>query len=195
VKGVVPDPDWKRRRHGPWVPGDTLNMAIGQGYVGVTPLQLAVMTCAIANGGVVLKPQLVREIRDTATGRVLRRLKPRVRSRIDLDSGDRLAIVEGMRRAFLAHGTAAACAIPGLEIAGKTGTAEAFQHGGRISHSVFICFAPIDDPVIAVAVFVEGGGYGADVAAPIARRVLNAFFNLRLDDNSVPIGKTHTGGD
>jgi penicillin-binding protein 2 len=196
VKGVVPDPDWKRkRRHGPWVPGDTLNMAIGQGYVGVTPLQLAVMASAIANGGAILKPQTVREIVDTSTGRVIRRLQPRIRSRLGLEADARDAIVEGMRRAMLAKGTAEGSAIPGLEIAGKTGTAEAYSHGRRVSHSVFICFAPIGNPVIAVAVLVEGGGYGSDVAAPIARRVLNAYFNLHLDDNTVPIGKKHTGGD
>lgn len=197
AKGIVPTPDWKRRHHlGPWVPGDLLNMAIGQGFVGVTPLQLVNYTAALANGGTLLRPQLVREVVDTSSGRpvVLRRLQREERGTLGLHPANRDAIVEGMVRALQPGGTAYGLAIPGLSVAGKTGSAEVFLHGKPATTSVFVCFAPVEQPRIAIAIVVEGGGHGADTAAPIARRILGRFFGRNLDNASAPIGR-HTGGD
>ncbi|HZO89129.1 MAG TPA: penicillin-binding protein 2 [Chthonomonadaceae bacterium] len=196
--GRVPTDRWKRKYgYGPWRPGDTLNMAIGQGFVGVSPLQLAVYTAALANGGTRLRPQLVREIIDYSSGKpvVVHRLKRQVRGTLGLSKAYRDAIVEGMRRALEPGGTAGRCAIPGLSIAGKTGTAEAVIHGKDVSHSVFVCFAPVENPKIAIAVLVEGGGFGADTAAPIARRILGRYFGIKLDNAAVPIGGHSPGVD
>jgi penicillin-binding protein 2 len=180
-KGRVPTPEWKRKTgRGPWVRGDLLNMAIGQGYVELTPLQLANFTAALGNGGFLLRPQLVREIKDTSgtQPRIVKRLKREVRSVLGLKPENLAAIQEGMRGVLERGGTAAAIQIPGLTIAGKTGTAETFIRGEKKDNSFFVCYAPAQNPKIALAVFVEGGGFGAQTAAPIARRMLMQYFNL-----------------
>ena len=180
AKGRVPSPEWKHKaRRGPWVKGDLLNMAIGQGDVGVTPLQLCNATAAIANGGSVLKPQLVREIIDTSGGKpvVTHRLQRGVRRKLGLSAENRDAIVAGMEQVVAEHGTAAGFHIPGVSIAGKTGTAEVFHKGKKAANnSFFVCFAPVENPTIAIAVAVEGGGFGAVSAAPIARQMLLQYF-------------------
>ncbi len=193
-KGLIPNAAWKQKtKRGPWMQGDLLNMSIGQGYVGVTTLQLANCTAALANGGTLWRPQLVREVRDISgpQPQILSMLKPQKKGELGLRPENRAAIVDGMRRALERHGTAEACAIPGLEIAGKTGTAQVTK---TEDNSVFVCFAPLDHPKIAIAVLVEKGGHGSDVAAPIARRMLNQYLQLKLDNASVPIGH-HIGTD
>ncbi|HEV2474602.1 MAG TPA: penicillin-binding protein 2, partial [Chthonomonadales bacterium] len=179
--GIVPSEEWKAsHKLGPWSQGDLLNMAIGQGYVGVSPLQLADYTAALANGGTLYRPQLVSEIDDVSTGspRAIRKMRPDARGRLGLPEPDREAIVAGMEDVFERGGTGYGLAIPGLEVAAKTGTAEAYFGRRHASHSVFVCFAPVDHPRIAVAVLVEGAGHGSDVAGPIARRILCAFFGI-----------------
>lgn len=187
--GTVPTEDWKRRRRmGPWYLGDTLNMAIGQGYVQTTLLQLAMMTAAFANGGDLLRPQLVRQIVDVSGERPVVRhtLQRVVRRRIRWRPENRAAVVEGMRRVVERGGTAYGLYVPGISIAGKTGTAQA--GGNRKDHSVFVCFAPVEKPQIAVAVFVENGGFGASNAAPIARRMLMRYFNREIPIVAKPAG-------
>lgn len=184
VAGTVPSPEWKKNRfrrsrtRNPWVKGDLVNMSIGQGFLRITPLQLAVLTAAFANGGEVLKPQLVREIRDVSTGQpvVLHRLQKQVRQQTGLRPEYRNAIVEGMKRVLLEHGTAAGVAIPGLSVAGKTGTVERTEKGEQVNDSVFICFAPAEKPRIAIAVIVQRGNHGSETAAPIAKRLLLQYF-------------------
>ncbi len=194
AKGLIPTPEWKQKtKRGPWMQGDLLNMSIGQGYVGVTTLQLANYTAALANGGTLWRPQLVREVRDISgpNPQIISMLEPKKKGDLGLRPEYRAAIVDGMRRVFEKHGTAAACAIPGLEMAGKTGTAQVTK---TEDNSVFVCFAPLDHPKIAIAVLVEKGGHGSDVAAPIARRMLNQYLQLKLDNARVPIGH-HIGVD
>ncbi len=175
--GLVPTPEWKRKHKlGGWYRGDTLNMSIGQGFVQASPLQLADFAAALANGGTLWRPHLVSAIIDPVTGKV-QPIKPEPRGSLGLSPANRNAIVEGMRHALLPGGTAAASAIPGLSIAGKTGTVQ-IKKG--VDNAVFICFAPIENPRIAIAVLVEGGGYGAQTAAPIARRMLAQFFHIHL---------------
>lgn len=179
--GTIPTEAWKRRRKmGGWYLGDTLNMSIGQGYVQTTPLQLAVMTAAFANGGDVLRPQLVREVIDISSGKqtVKHRLKREVRNKVGWKPETHDAVLAGMRRVMERGGTAYGLEIPGISIAGKTGTAQA--GGNREDHSVFVCFAPVEKPKIALAVFVENGGFGASNAAPIARRMLMRYFNKEV---------------
>ncbi len=197
--GIVPSPEWKRKRFkrrsdALWVPGDLINMAIGQGFVGVTPLQLVDYTAAIANGGTLWRPQLVREVTRTSQGREIkvRKLEAEPRGSLGIQPNTRAAIVEGMIRAMEPGGTAASSSIPGLSIAGKTGTAETVSHGNKVDNSLFTCFAPADKPQIVVTVVVEGGGHGSTAAAPIARRVLAKFFKLNIVNTQ--IGNQKSGG-
>ena len=155
-----------------WRDGDTYNMAIGQGFTTVTPLQMAVATAAIANGGTVFEPRVVRELIDT-NGRVVQPWQPSVRNQIDVDPEILRIVREGMALCTL-MGTChdALVELPEMLIGGKTGTAEFNQTGTAVSgeeegptHGWFIAFAPFDDPEIAIAVFFEfSAGYLASAA-------------------------------
>lgn len=155
-----------------WRDGDTYNMAIGQGFTSVTPLQMAVATAAIANGGTVFEPRVVRELIDT-NGKVVQPWQPTVRNQIDVDPEILRIVREGMALCTL-MGTChdALVELPEMLIGGKTGTAEFNQTGTAVSgaeegptHGWFIAFAPFDDPEIAIAVFFEfSAGYLASAA-------------------------------
>jgi len=195
--GLVPSPAWKKKtKRGPWVPGDLVNMSIGQGAVLVTPLQLACYTAALANGGDLLTPHLVKDVLDVSGAKpvVVRTIPRHVRGTLGISEEHRLAIVQGMKRAFEQGGTAHLLAIPGMEVAGKTGSAQMIFHGHHRTNSVFVCFAPADHPRIAVAVLVEGAGYGVEVSGPIARRMVSRYLHLNLPDIQMHVGRIH-GGD
>ncbi len=195
--GLVPTPEWKKKRYkkNPWVEGDIVNLAIGQGYLTATPLQLAVFVSALANGGEVLAPQLVREIRDVSNEKpiVTHRLEKKVRMNVGMSQENRNAVVEGMRRVVQERGTGSGIAIPGLVIAGKTGTAERVEHHTTVNDSFFVCFAPVDKPKIAIVVMVERGGMGAATAAPIARRLLMQYFHIAAGQQNAPITRRANG--
>jgi penicillin-binding protein A len=147
------------------VPGELAQMAFGQGALLMTPLHMALITATIANGGTMPRPYIVRQIvRDGKVASVtpLGTLATPV-------SAQTAADVTAMMLAVVTHGTGTTAAIRGVKVAGKTGTATN-PHGA--AHSWFVCFAPADHPRVVVAIVVENGGYGADVAAPIAREVL-----------------------
>ncbi len=173
VKGLVPNPEYKaKHRLDKWQRGDTVNMAIGQGFLQVTPLQLADYTAALANGGTLWRPQLISEIRDTS-GNLLQGLAPEKRGDLGIRPEHLAAIVRGMRHVTEMGGTAPNVAIPGLDIAAKTGTA---QTGRGKDNSVFVCFAPADHPKIAIAVLIEKVGHGNEFAGPVARQMLLQYF-------------------
>ncbi|MDA0353569.1 MAG: hypothetical protein DWG79_01475 [Chloroflexi bacterium] len=178
VDGLVPDPDWKSEAIGdPWFLGDTYTFGIGQGYLAVSPMQMAVLTAAIANDGDILEPRLVRGLlvdgKSSPTPRV-------VRSHLE-NHGDSLAIVrEAMRITAGPGGTATAGQPSGLTIGGKTGTAEfgaPYADGHFDTHGWYIAFAPFEDPQIAVAVYIEHG-VGSTHAAPVARAMFEYYFDL-----------------
>ena len=173
--GTVPDPAWKREViDEPWVLGDTYTFGIGQGYLAVTPLQMAVATAAIANGGDVLAPQIVHAVSDGGTTVVT---TPRVVSRLPVDAENIAVMREAMRRAAAAGGTAWRGQPDGATIGGKTGTAEfglRNADGEFPTHGWFIGFAPFEEPEIAVVVFIHHGG-GAQQAAPVAREIFEAY--------------------
>jgi penicillin-binding protein 2 len=176
--GLVPDPHWKEETVGEvWVTGDTYNFGIGQGYLATTPLQMVRVTAAIANGGDVLVPQLVREVVD-ADGRLVRPFERAVQRHLEV-SADNLAVFrEGMRQA-VSWGTAHSAAVSGVSVAGKTGTAEfgpMLADGQYESHAWFTGFAPSEDPQVAVVVFLEKGN-GALDAAPTAAKILDYYFH------------------
>ncbi|MDR7556581.1 MAG: penicillin-binding protein 2 [Armatimonadota bacterium] len=168
--GLVPNAAWKQRVwKEPWYPGDTLNMSIGQGWVLVTPLQVARMMAAVATDGVLVRPRLVRRI-VAPDGRVLAEPAPRIDGRLALPAAAVRTLREGLR-AVVDGGTGAAAAVPGLAIAGKTGSAE---NPRGLPHAWFAGYAPADRPALVVVVFVEHGRRGGAAAAPIARAVFAA---------------------
>ena len=177
--GLVPDAAWKERTFDvEWVLGDTYTLGIGQGYLAVTPLQMAVMTAALANGGDVVVPRVVAATRrggiDSPTLR-------RTQGRLPVDAVNLEVVREAMRIAADPGGTADLGEPPGTTIGGKTGTAEFGRiaaDGSYDSHAWYIGFAPYDRPEVAVAVYLEHG-VGAAHAAPTARAILEAYFRLR----------------
>ncbi len=187
LAGLMPNAAWKTRRFKqPWWPGETVIAGIGQGYVLATPMQLAVATMAIANDGVIYKPQIIRTWRDPKDGRT-HTAAPEVVRKLTLQP-EHLRLVKAAMQAVTQPGGTASGAGAGAPytFAGKTGTAQVVamnKSGGSVSGSarhrdnaLFIAFAPVDKPTIALAVMVENGGHGGSTAAPIARKVLDYWF-------------------
>ncbi len=176
--GLVPDPQWKEGALDlPWVLGDTYTFGIGQGYLTTTPLQMAVAGAAIANGGEVLAPRVVRALRRDGVTLPTPRT---VAARLPVDAEHLEVVREAMRIAAAAGGTAARGQPPGLTIGGKTGTAEFGQphaDGSFDTHGWFLGFAPYESPEIAVVVYLRHGN-GATHAAPVARAIFEAYFRL-----------------
>jgi len=173
--GIVPDPEWKKNIYKQeWYGGETLNFGIGQGYMNSTPLQLALATAAVANRGTVYKPRLVRWIAADNSS-VVEVSQPEVMHQIDAPANYWDAVISGMVQA-VEGGTARGCRLPGIKVAGKTGSAQARLRGR--THSWFIAFAPADNPRVALCVLAEEAGHGSDVAVPIAREWLRTFFDM-----------------
>jgi penicillin-binding protein 2 len=190
VRGLVPDSKWKRLNYAEnWLTGDTYNMSIGQGYILTTPLQMANATAAVANRGSLWKPQLVDHTTDDQ-GNVVRPFEPALLREVSVDPKDLDVVREGMYAAAnWPNGTATrAVKVPGVIVAGKTGTAEFARDDNKDgkpdrdekdnlpTHAWFTSFAPYVSPEIVVTVFVTNGGEGSLVAAPIANKILNAYF-------------------
>jgi penicillin-binding protein 2 len=181
--GVVPDPAWKKKtRNEAWVTGDTYNMAIGQGDVLATPLQVLNMTAVVANGGYVFRPHLVRGIVN-ADGTMTNTVTAQVVRHLPIDPRYFQLVRDGMRGA-VTHGTAWKANLEQIDVAAKTGTAE--YYGPRVNgylptHAWFTAFAPFDKPQIAVVVLVVGGGQGSEIAAPVVTNIIRAYFNLPPD--------------
>ena len=175
--GILPDPAWKRKWvEDEWYQGDTVNMSIGQGFLVVTPLQMAVATAAVANGGKVVRPHVVQKA--VANGRVGFKDNTRPLRRVTVKPELLAAVRRGMRGAVLG-GTGAACNSDKITVAGKTGTVESFPSPfnptGR-NHTWWVSFGPYEKPEIAVVVFVEkSGDFGGGVAAPVARQVYDFY--------------------
>lgn len=196
VPGLLPSREWKMKRFrnpsdGAWYPGDSVNFGIGQGFMTVTPMQLAQVTAVLAAKGAVFKPRLVTGMRDPVTGATTK-IDPVPLPHVKGGTPEQWdVIMEGMR-ATMISGTARAIATTAeYHIAGKTGTAQAYSvaQNQRLDrkvderlrdHSWFIAFAPAEDPQIAVAVLVENGGFGAAASAPIARKIMDAYLLPRL---------------
>ncbi len=179
--GTVPDPEWKRKHHQEWVGGDTVDFAIGQSALGTTPLQMCNAVAAIANGGTLYKPQLVESITrydPKGAKRIVRRMEPVVARKVGVSQKTLSTIVQAMEAVMQPGGTGAASAIPGLRIAGKTGTAQRYNHK---DNAWYVGFAPIENPKIAICVFVEEGGHGGTIAAPIARKIIAKYLNIKLE--------------
>jgi len=167
--GFVPDSKFYDKVYGEkrWNSVTIISLGIGQGEIGETPLQMANVIAAISNKGYYYTPHVVKQIsgNDSALN------KFRVKHVIPIDTSYFNVVIQGLRQ-VVTGGTAAASQIPGIEMAGKTGTAQN-PHGK--DHSVFVAFAPVDDPKIAIAVVVENAGWGASYAAPIASLMVEKY--------------------
>ena len=192
--GILPDRDWKRRTlGGGWFHGETVLTGIGLGYFSATPLQLAKATATLANRGRIVEPHLVRSIRDGESGEAIRAADTVPEERIELSDAQHWeTTIDAMRGAIEYHRGTARIIQEGLSypMAGKTGTAQVTELDEDAedpqdrpehlrSHALFIGFAPVDDPEIAVVVVVEHAGSGGAAAAPVARAVTDAWL---LDD-------------
>jgi penicillin-binding protein 2 len=182
--GLVPNEKWKLAQpfniyQEPWLTGDTYNMSIGQGYLLSSVLQMANVTAAVANGGTLYKPQVVYQVSDSE-GKVIRPFAPQKIRTLPISKANLEIVREGMTAA-VSHGTARGLGLTGVTAAGKTGTAEygaPDAQGAHRAHAWFAAFAPVENPRIALVVFVEDGGNGAKVAVPIAARILKYYFGL-----------------
>ncbi len=192
ARGTVPDGRWKKKRFGePWQEGETLSLAIGQGFTQVTPLQLARMVSVVANRGRLVTPTLVKQVLPPGASEPVPE-PPGISRRVPVDP----KYLEDIHRGLVAvvnepGGTARRARLPGITVAGKTGTAQVvslafFKSFGKEDkvpwryrdHALFVGYAPAEDPTIAVAVVVEHGGHGGSDAAPVARAVMAAYFGL-----------------
>jgi len=189
--GTIPDKEWKRRRFGqPWYAGETLSVAIGQGYVSATPLQMANMIAATAVGQR-MRPHFVMQVEKT-DGEFVRRFEPEVVAQLPLKDSTIALLRESLRDVVHSReGTGRRALLEGVEIAGKTLTSQVvrLKKQGQAAteipwrhrdHAGFVAYAPVEAPEIAVAVIVEhaeaGGG---KTAAPVARDVFAAYFELK----------------
>jgi len=188
ASGILPGPEWMRvnRPRERWSSGQTANVAIGQGYVLTSPLQMAMLTATVANGGTSYFPRLVDKIVE-ADGTVVRQEPVKIRANL-LELGFTTEEIEKVRRGMWdvvnrGGGTAASARIKGQEVAGKTGTAQFWRGGVKDNHTWFIAFAPFDEPRYAVAVLVQGAQSGGGVAAPIASKILSDVFKMEEGEN------------
>jgi penicillin-binding protein 2 len=175
--GLVPDPEWKIQAKGEgWAPGDAVNLAIGQSELLVTPLQVTSMLAAVGNGGSLYRPQVVEMIAaDPSQPEWV--LEPVVMGQLPLQDDTLAVIQDSLYRVTSSPEGTAYQAFEGLDLtaAGKTGTAES---GQEKPHAWFAGYAPAEDPEIAIAVVIEHSGEGATYAAPLFRRVLEAYFQI-----------------
>ena len=189
--GLVPTKEWKRRKKKEgWQQGETVSVSIGQGFNLATPLQICRMTAALANGGQVFEPQLVRAVLDQ-DGTVIEEHQPKIRGQA-FATAEELALIRKGMVAAVNHeqGTGKKSKLKTITVAGKTGTAQVV-HLAKFKdveeedipykyrdHAWFTCYAPADKPKIAVTVLNEHGGHGGSAAAPIARAILERYFSL-----------------
>jgi penicillin-binding protein 2 len=188
--GLIPDRNWKKKRYGKsWYLGETLNASIGQGYILTTPLQLATMTAAVANGGTVYRPHLIQRIEDNPH-RAVHNFEPEILHHADLPPRALAAVREGLEAVVNEPGgTAWMSRLKNLPYAGKTGTAQVVKLRNNIrdeklipyrfrDHALFTAYAPAQNPRIAVTVVVEHGSHGSSAAAPIAKAIIAHYFGL-----------------
>jgi penicillin-binding protein 2 len=175
--GLVPDGGWKRRVYNDaWRNGDTCNLAIGQGALSVTPLQMAMVTATLANKGTLYRPRLVKGTRRPGDEQFVMRA-PFVANQLNWTPANIDIVRLGMRDVVMSEtGTGRYAAPGGVEFAGKTGTAEFGPKDARLRHAWMITFAPYHEPRYAVAMLVDEGVSGGETVAPRMRQLLGNLF-------------------
>jgi len=207
-EGVLPSPAWKKKRfrkpeQQKWYAGETISIGIGQGYNAYTPIQLAQATATLANNGVMFRPHLVKHITDTRSGKQTP-VEPHPVKTLPWKQ-EHIDVIKNAMVGVNKEGTGAR-AFAGAEYAsgGKTGTAQVYSlKGGQYKkdsvkkelrdHSLFIAFAPAEQPTIALAVLVENGGFGAQAAAPIARQIFDYYLLGKLPKSAAPADEEAAG--
>jgi penicillin-binding protein 2 len=197
IPGIIPDTHTIQPINGS-ARSQAINAAIGQGEINVTPLQQAVAYAAIANGGEVLRPQIVRRV-ETPEGKLVRDFKPEVVRKLALKDSSLAAVRAGLVAVVNEPGgTAYRSRLPDVQFAGKTGTAQVMKLGQKQKldpsaqayfsrdHAWFASFAPAQDPEIVVVVLNEHGGWGAEAAAPAAAKVIEAYFRMEREQSAPP---------
>lgn len=197
--GLIPSSEWKKKAYGEvWYAGETLSCAIGQGFVLVTPLQLLNVISSIANGGILYRPQIVERIERT-NGKVIKSYPSAPIGKIPLCQENLQLIQHALYGVvYEPHGTGRSARIKGVDLAGKTGTAQVISLSENVKdedlpheyrdHAWFVAYAPVENPFISVAVLVEHGGHGASAAAPLAREVIKKYFTIiRKREKSIPL--------
>lgn len=193
--GLIPDSAWKKRRFNDrWYEGETVIAAIGQGFVLTTPMQLAIMTAAVANGGKVMRPYVVDRIEDFDGEVVMHQADEQI-SVAQLGEEELNILREGLEAVVNEpHGTGWASRLPDITVAGKTGTAQVIRMKAddeeeeeeeeikykHRDHGLFVSYAPAENPEVAVAVIVEHGEHGSTAAAPISREILGTYFGIDM---------------
>lgn len=179
IPGVVPDPQWKMDAIGDfWARGDAVNLAIGQGYFLGTPLQLAKAYSAVANGGILWKPYLVMDV-VKLDGSVVHSTQPEEMGRLPLTADQIKVLQDAMHDVVHASNGTATQAFSGIgyTVSGKTGTAETGREG-EDAHGWFGAFTPSDNPKITITTMIENGVTGSGSAAPLARKIIDAYYSF-----------------
>jgi len=185
ARGLIPSSAWKKKRFGvAWQEGETLSVAIGQGYVLATPLQMAMLTAAVGNGGIRHRPTVLSRV-ETMEGDVVFQTAPQEIGRLPISPRNLKIVQQGIWGAVNGErGTARRVHLNDIEIAGKTGTSQVVgrkESGDDYTpphhrpHAWFVCYAPFDAPKIAIAVVVENGEHGSSAAGPIAREMVKTY--------------------
>ncbi|MDZ7698979.1 MAG: penicillin-binding protein 2 [Deltaproteobacteria bacterium] len=189
--GLIPTREWKKRRWGvSWQTGETISTAIGQSFVLVTPIQMAVLMSAVFNGGTIYKPQVTRWVRK-ADGEAVFEMSPEAKEKLNIKPPYLEMVKEALQGVVNGpHGTGSKARLKNISVAGKTGTAQVVAMGDDSKrqdeadipwkyrdHAWFVAVAPVGDPKIAVAVLVEHGGHGGSAAAPIAKGLIETYLD------------------
>jgi penicillin-binding protein 2 len=193
VAGLLPTPEWRNQLYKegntdrPWSMGDNVNLAVGQGDLQANPLQMAVAYAAIANGGDVVRPHVGLEVQDP-NGSVVQEIDPAPQRHLDIDPSYRSAILDGLHGAAQEPSGTSYSVFGNFPVpmAGKTGTAQRPPNGDQ---SWYVCVAPYPNPKIVVAATIEEGGFGVESAAPVARQILDAYYNEHPEQAKAAGGK------
>ena len=186
--GLIPTEEWKESVKGePWILGETVSASIGQSFNLVTPIQMANMFASVANGGTIYKPKIMRKV-ETTDGNLIEEGNSKVKGSLSVSQKTLDTIRDALHGVVTdQRGTGRASNIKGIEVAGKTGTAQVIRmseveekNDEEIpyefrDHAWFAAFAPYENPMIAVAVLVEHGGHGSSAAAPIAGKLIKSY--------------------
>lgn len=187
TSGLVPDRQWKEKAtREKWYPGETISVAIGQGPILATALQLASLLSTVSLDGQRVQPHLLNEVLDPE-GRIIREIHPKKQQVVGIDGENYEIVKDALWAVVNENGTAARSRLENYDMCGKTGTVQVvgYDRGKDLSklekekfgdHAWFVAFAPLSNPEVAVSVFVEHGGHGSEAAAPVAKKVLEAYF-------------------
>ena len=194
ARGLIPTASWKKKRTGvPWQRGETLSVAIGQGYDLATPLQNLIMISAIANGGLRYQPMILKRI-ETAEGRIVKETQPRLVGRLPISAKTLALVRKGLWDVVNGkRGTARICALRDIDVSGKTGTSQVVgrkkgesdrvvRPAHRRAHAWFVAYAPSANPRIAISVVIEHGEHGSSAASPIARELVKTYLREKPAD-------------